>query len=136
MPPPFSKGGRGDFMALPFNRNLKSFARELRKNMTDAERALWSKLRRKQLNGLIFYRQRNIGNYIVDFYCPAAKLIVELDGGQHYSVEGRAKDVTRDQYLVNLGLNVLRFSDLDVLKNMDGVLSVLYEHTKIPPAPL
>ena len=123
-------------MALPFNRNLKSFARELRKNMTDAERFLWSKLRRKQLNGLIFYRQKNIGNYIVDFYCPAAKLIVELDGGQHYSVEGRAKDVTRDQYLVNLGLNVLRFSDLDVLKNMDGVLSLLYEHTKIPPAPL
>jgi very-short-patch-repair endonuclease len=123
-------------MVLPFNRNLKSFARGLRKNMTDAERVLWSKLRRKQLNGLIFYRQRNIGNYIVDFYCPAAKLIVELDGGQHYSVEGRAKDVTRDQYLVNLGLNVLRFSDLDVLKNMDGVLSVLYEHTKIPPAPL
>jgi len=91
-------------------------------------------LRRKQLNGLIFYRQRNIGNYIVDFYCPAAKLIVELDGGQHYSVEGRAKDKTRDEYLVNLGLNVLRFCDLDVLKNMDGVLSALYEHTKIPPA--
>ncbi|SPF40524.1 conserved hypothetical protein [Syntrophobacter sp. SbD1] len=123
-------------MVLRFNRNLKPFARELRKNMTDAEQALWSKLRRKQLNGLIFYRQRNIGNYIVDFYCPAAKLIVELDGGQHYSVEGRAKDKTRDEYLVNLGLNVLRFSDLDILKNMDGVLSVLYEHTKIPPAPL
>jgi len=123
-------------MALPFNRNLKSFARALRKNMTDAEHALWSKLRRKQLNDLIFYRQRNIGNYIVDFYCPAAKLIVELDGGRHYSVEGRAKDDIRDAYMVNLGLNVLRFSDLDVLKHMDGVLSVLYEHTKIPPPPL
>ena len=122
-------------MALPFNRNLKPFARGLRKNMTDAEQALWSKLRRKQLNGLIFYRQKNIGNYIVDFYCPAAKLIIELDGGQHYSVEGRAKDKKRDEYLVNLGLNVLRFSDPDVLKNMDGVLSALYEHTKIPPEP-
>ena len=122
-------------MALPINRNLKSFARALRKNMTDAEHALWSKLRRKQLNDLIFYRQRNIGNYIVDFYCPAAKLIVELDGGRHYSVEGRAKDDIRDAYMVNLCLNVLRFSDLDVLKHMDGVLSVLYEHTKIPPTP-
>jgi very-short-patch-repair endonuclease len=123
-------------MVLPFNRNLKAFAGELRRNMTDAERTLWSKLRRKQLNGLIFYRQKNIGNYIVDFYCPAAKLVVELDGGRHYSGEGRAKDEIRDEYLVNLGLNVLRFSDLDVLKNMDGVLSLLYEHTKIPPAPL
>jgi very-short-patch-repair endonuclease len=117
---------------LPFNRNLKYFARELRKNMTDAERALWSKLRRKQLNGHTFYRQKNIGNYIVDFYCPGAKLVVELDGGQHYTVEGRVKDDIRDDYLIALGLNVLRFSDLDVLKNMDGVLSVLFEHTKSP----
>ncbi len=104
--------------------------------MTDAERALWSKLRRKQLNGRIFYRQKNIGNFIVDFYCPAAKLIVELDGGQHYSAEGRAKDETRDQCLAKVGLKVIRFSDLDILKNMDGVLHVLYEHCKIPPSSL
>jgi very-short-patch-repair endonuclease len=121
---------------LPFNKNLKPLARQLRKNMTDAERALWARLRRKQLNGRIFYRQKNIGSYIVDFYCPAAKLIVELDGGQHYSAEGRVKDEIRDQYLAKVGLKVIRFSDLDVLKNMDGVLQVLYEHCKIPPAPL
>ena len=121
---------------FPFNKNLKPFARELRKNMTDAERALWSKLRRKQINGRIFYRQKNIGNYIVDFFCPGLKLVVDLDGGQHYTVEGRAKDSSRDKYLVNLGLKVLRFSDRDVLKDMEGVLTVLYEHTKIPPAPL
>jgi very-short-patch-repair endonuclease len=120
---------------LPFSRNLKPFARELRKNMTEAERALWSKLRRKQLNGRIFYRQKNIGNYIVDFYCPGAKLIVELDGGQHYSETGKAKDEIRDEYLANLGLRVLRFSDLDVLKDMDGVLAVLYENTKSPLPP-
>ena len=104
--------------------------------MTDAERALWSNLRRKQLNDRIFYRQKNIGSYIVDFYCPSAKLIIELDGGQHYSAKGREKDEARDKFLVNLGFKVLRFSDLDVLKDMDGVLAVLYEHTKIPPAPL
>ncbi len=121
---------------LPFNKNLKPLARQLRKNMTDAERTLWSRLRRKQLNGRIFYRQKNIGSYIVDFYCPVAKLIVELDGGQHYSAEGRVKDEIRDQYLAKVGLKVIRFSDLDVLKNMDGVLQVLYEHSKIPPAPL
>ena len=121
---------------LPFNKNLKPLARQLRKNMTDAERALWSKLRRKQLNGLIFYRQKNIGSFIVDFYCPAVKLIIELDGGQHYSAQGRVKDEARDQYLAKVGLKVIRFSDLDVLKNMDGVLQVLSERCKIPPAPL
>ncbi|SPF35268.1 conserved hypothetical protein [Syntrophobacter sp. SbD1] len=92
-------------------------------------------MRRKQLNGQIFYRQKNIGNYIVDFYCHAAKLVIELDGGQHYSADGRAKDEIRDKFMIDLGLKVFRFSDLDVLKNMDGVLSVLYKHT-IPPAPL
>jgi very-short-patch-repair endonuclease len=120
---------------LPCNKDLKPLARQLRKNMTDAERALWAKLRRKQLNGCIFYRQKTIGNYIVDFFCPAERLIVELDGGQHYSEEGRAKDEARSRYLIGLGLKVMRFSDLDVLKNIDGVLQVLYEYCKIPPAP-
>jgi very-short-patch-repair endonuclease len=64
------------------------------------------------------------------------KLIIELDGGQHYSAEGKLKDMARDQYLAKIGLKVIRFSDLEVLKNMDGVLQVLYEHCKIPPAPL
>jgi very-short-patch-repair endonuclease len=66
---------------LPFNKRLKILARELRKNMTDAGKLLWSKIRRKQLKGYQFYRQKNIGDYIVDFYCPAGKLIVEVDGG-------------------------------------------------------
>jgi very-short-patch-repair endonuclease len=117
---------------LPFNKNLKPLARELRKNMTDAERVLWTRLRRKQLSGCIFYRQKNIGNYIVDFYCPAVRLIIELDGGQHYSAEGKVKDETRDQYLAKQGLKVMRFSDLDVLKNIDGVLQVLYDYCKNP----
>jgi len=80
---------------LPFNKKLKNLARELRKNMTNAERLLWSKIRRKQLNGYQFYRQKNIGNYIVDFYCPSAKLIIEIDGGQHFSKEGFEKDRIR-----------------------------------------
>lgn len=121
---------------LPFNKDLKHFARELRKNMTDAERTLWSKIRRKQMNGHIFYRQRNIGNYIVDFYCPAAKLVIGLDGGQHYTEEGKAKDAIRDGYLSGLGLKILRVSDGDVFKNLAGVLQAIYENTRIPPAPL
>ncbi|MDR3569923.1 MAG: DUF559 domain-containing protein [Syntrophobacteraceae bacterium] len=120
---------------LPYSNSLKPFARELRKRMTDAEQALWSKVRRKQLNGRVFYPQKAIGSYIVDFYCPSVKLVVELDGGQHYTDEGRVKDQIGDKVLANLGLSVLRFSDLDILKNMDGVLSVLYEQTRNPPSP-
>jgi len=91
--------------------------------MTDAERLLWSRVRRKQLNDRQFYRQKTIGNYIVDFYCPSAKLVVEVDGGQHYTEDGKAKDKKRSQYLQDLGFTVLRFSNIDVLKNIDGVVA-------------
>jgi very-short-patch-repair endonuclease len=113
---------------LPYNKRLKELSRELRKNMTDAEKLIWSRIRRKQLKGYQFYRQKNIGNYIVDFYCPAAKLIVEIDGGQHYSKEGTEKDKVRDNYVSRLGFTVLRFSDREVLKNINGVLERIYEH--------
>jgi len=113
---------------LPFNKNLKNLARALRKKLTDAERNLWAKIRVKQLKNKQFYRQKNIGNYIVDFYCPAAKMIIELDGGQHYSDEGKKRDEIRDNYLKHLGFRVLRFSDREVLKNIEGVLERIYEH--------
>jgi very-short-patch-repair endonuclease len=113
---------------IPYNKNLKYLARELRKNMTDAERLLWSKVRMKQLNSYQFYRQKNVGNYIVDFYCPAGKLIIELDGSQHYTEEGKKKDEIRDQYLDSLGFTVLRFSDREVLKNLEGVIEKIHDH--------
>jgi very-short-patch-repair endonuclease len=113
---------------IPYNKQLKYLARELRKNMTDAERLLWSKVRKKQLNSYQFYRQKNVGNYIVDFYCPAGKLIIELDGGQHYTKEGMKKDDIRDRYLDSLGFTVLRFSDREVLKNLEGVIEKIYDH--------
>ena len=113
---------------LPYNKNLKQLARELRKNVTEAEKLLWSKIRKKQFHGLQCYRQKNIGNYIVDFYCPAVKLIIELDGSQHYSQEGIKKDNIRDNYLENLGFTVVRFTDREVLKNIEGVLEVLQRH--------
>ena len=68
------------------------------------------------------------GNYIVDFYCPAAKLIVEVDGGQHYISADNQKDKVRDQYLDNLGFKVLRFSNRDIFKNIDGVLQKIYDY--------
>jgi len=89
--------------------------------MTDAENMLWAKLRRKQLKGLPFYREKIIGKFIVDFYCPKANLVIELDGGQHYSESGQAKDRARDDALREMGIKVLRFSDGEVLENMDGV---------------
>jgi very-short-patch-repair endonuclease len=118
---------------LPFNKKLKGLARELRTRMTDAELVLWGKIRKKELKGFQFYRQKNIGNYIVDFYCPAAQLVIELDGGQHYSEVGMEKDKIRENYLASLGFTVLRFSDRDVLKNMDGVLQRIWEHLENPP---
>ena len=113
---------------LPYNKKLKSPSRELRARMTDAEIALWAKLRRKQLHNLQFYRQKPLGQFIVDFYCPAARLVIELDGGQHYTEEGSARDRRRDAALNDMGLRVLRFSNLDVLGNMDGVLAEIVRH--------
>ena len=107
---------------LSYDKQLKKLSQHLRKNMTDAENILWSKLRRKQLKGLHFYRQKIIGKYIVDFYCPKANLVIELDGGQHYSETRKAKDKTRDDVLIEMGMNILRFSDREVFENMDGVM--------------
>ncbi len=115
----------------PYNRNLKQPSRELRKNMTDAERLLWSRVRRKQIKGAQFYRQKPLGNYIVDFYCPAANLVVEVDGGQHYTEEGQTKDRQRDDYLASLDLKVLRVSNLDVLKEIDAMLQVIWENVEV-----
>ena len=127
--PPFFKGGSGGIKnMLPRNRKLKQSARELRKNLTDAERKLWSKIRRKQLDGFLFYRQKVIGNYIVDFYCHQAGLVIEVDGGQHFTDEGVEKDKSRDVYLADLGLRMIRFNNLDVLKNCENVLQVILEY--------
>ena len=112
---------------LPYNSKLKEPARKLRKNMTDAERKLWSKIRKKQLKGYQFLRQRPIGPYIVDFYCPKAKLVIEVDGGQHFTSEGREADLSRDAYLSGLGLRVKRYNNHEVLTNIDGVMSDLYQ---------
>jgi very-short-patch-repair endonuclease len=121
---------------LSYNNKLKKYSRELRKNMTEAEKLLWSRIRRKQLKNCQFYRQKIMGNYIVDFYCPKANLIIELDGGQHYSDEGMKKDKSRDAYMKNLRLRVLRFSDKDVFENLNGILEKIWENLNPPNPPL
>lgn len=113
---------------LIYNKNLRQLSRQLRKGMTDAESLLWSKIRSKQLKRRQFYRQKIIGNYIADFYCPKSDLIIELDGGQHYTKEGKEKDVIRDNYMESLGLRVLRFSDKEIFENLNGVLETIWSY--------
>ena len=111
---------------LNYNKGLKTFSKQLRINTTDAERRLWSRIRGKQLKEYQFYRQKTIGDYIVDFYCPKARLVIELDGGQHYSAEGKERDGMRDHYMAKVGIAVLRFSDKEVFNNLEGVLEQIW----------
>jgi very-short-patch-repair endonuclease len=111
----------------PYQKSLKKHARVLRSTMTDAEQTLWSRLRRKQVCGLPFYRQKPLLSYIVDFYSPRAKLVIELDGGQHLDPEYMEMDRKRDRALSALGLRVMRFTNLQVLQEMDGVMAMIYQ---------
>ena len=104
---------------------LQAPARLLRKNMTAAEQVLWQRVRRKQIGGVQFYRQKPLLSYVVDFYCPAAKLVVELDGSQHFEQEHQSKDRLRDEALVRLGLQVLRFDNWQILLETEAVLAVI-----------
>ena len=104
---------------------LRSNARALRKNSTDAERILWSELRDHRLNGASFRRQVPIANYIADFVCHAAKLVIELDGGQHFSDGHEAADARRSATIEAKGFHVLRFSNHDVMTNRAAVLEVI-----------
>ena len=105
-----------------------AFATTLRNNATDAERALWKLLRGDAINGLRFRRQLPIGTYIVDFVCFEARVIVEVDGGQHI---GSGQDAQRDAWLKSEGFAVLRFWNNDVLQNIEGVRQVISEGTKL-----
>jgi very-short-patch-repair endonuclease len=102
-------------------------ARRLRREMTDAERKVWSLLRHNQL-GVHFKRQAPIGPYISDFLCMKARIVVELDGNQHYTQKGILKDKKRDAYLEKLGLTVLHYSDYDALTSTSEVIDDIYEH--------
>ena len=104
---------------------LRSNARALRKNSTDAERILWSELRDHRLNGASFRRQVPIATYIADFVCHAAKLVIELDGGQHFSDTQEAADIRRSAIIKAKGFRVLRFSNHDVMTNRAGVLETI-----------
>ena len=104
-------------------------ARRLRKNLTDAEKRLWARLRFKQLDGFRFRRQQPIGPFVVDFFCPQVKLIIEIDGGQHAA--DLERDERRTRWLEARGYRVIRFWNNDVLGNTDGVLVAIQQ--ALPP---
>ena len=135
--PSLQKRGRGRFAVLPYNTNLKQASQKLRREMTDAERRLWSRLRAKQILGVQFYRQKPVGNYIVDFYAPAANLVVEVDGSQHFKADNKKRDQMRTAVLERFGLTVLRFDNAQVMAQLDDVVAEVYRvvTTKIPPNP-
>ena len=101
------------------NRKTKLFSQELRKNATKEENILWYQYLRK--HPIQFRRQCVFGQYIVDFYCSKARLVIELDGSQHYETTGMEHDAQRTQYLESLGLKVLRFSNADVNQHLRGI---------------
>ena len=104
---------------MQHNSKLTPRAQQLRKAMTKEERRLWYEYLHNY--PYRFRRQVTFGNYILDFYCAAAKLAIELDGSQHYAPEGQQYDGKREAYLNSIGIHVLRFSNLDVLQNLRGV---------------
>jgi len=99
--------------------------RALRRNATEAERALWFHLRTKRLAGFRFRRQHPCGPYVLDFYCPARRLAVELDGGQHLDTALKAQDDQRTVFLRRQGIDVLRFAKDAVLREIDQVLHTI-----------
>jgi len=124
---------------IPYNPKLKELSRQLRKNSTLAEVLLWNQIKKKQIKGYRFLRQKPINNYIVDFFCYELMLAVEIDGETHnFKAQ---KDKIRQNRLESLGIKVLRFLDIDGKRNMDGVLRNLYswieqleKNTPLPPS--
>ncbi|MCB4791521.1 MAG: endonuclease domain-containing protein [Elusimicrobia bacterium] len=111
-------------------RNNIERSRHLRKNQTEGEMKLWSVLRNRSLEGAKFRRQFSVGRYILDFYSPEYKLAIEADGGQHYDEINKKRDERRGKELDQIGIRVLRFSNTDILNNIDGVCKVIIENIK------
>jgi len=111
-----------------FNKtDVKEKHRALRKRMPPAEVILWSKLRSKGLNGCKFRRQYSIGSYIVDFYCPQIKLVIEVDGDSHFVDGADSYDRNRQAIIESLGISFLRFTNRDVYERLEGVINTILE---------
>ena len=116
-------------MDFKHNKNLVPFAKRLRREMTKEERHLWYDFLKDY--PVKIYRQKIVGNYILDFYCEKAKLAIELDGSQHYEDAGQEYDKKRTMYLNELGIEVFRVSNLDVNRNFRGVCDAIHIHLSV-----
>lgn len=115
-----------------YNDQLQKFRRrQLRKNPTEAERILWQELRGKKIGGVRFHRQYSVGPYILDFFCPTARLAIELDGDQHK--DAKEYDIERDVFLKEKGITTIRFWNDEVLKNLPAVLKKITEVQRSTP---
>jgi very-short-patch-repair endonuclease len=110
---------------LFYNKNLKQTARKLRSNTTNTENILWRYIRKKQIYDIQFYRQKVIGNYIVDFFAPSINLVIEVDGGYHNFLEQRYQDQERDAYFNVLGVFVLRLSNQQIEDEIDNAIQII-----------
>lgn len=116
----------------------RSLRKMLRSVRPFPERVLWQRLKQRQLAGVKFRRQASVGRYVVDFYAPQKKLIIEIDGAGHMRASAQTYDQERDAFLSSLGLRVIRFTNVDILENMEGVIEVILaslDHRTPPPAP-
>ena len=124
---------------IPYNPKLKDFAKELRNNSTKSEIILWLKLKGKQMYGYDFHRQKPIDNYILDFFCYELMLGIEVDSYSHEFLEVFNKDGLKEKRMNELGISVLRFSDFQVLNDMENVLRAIEfyieEYEKHTPNP-
>ena len=118
-----SKRQTEKYMSLPYNPSLVGLAKELRKAGVLSEVLLWKALKRKQINGWDFDRQKIIGDYIVDFFCANNGLVIEID--EENPIHEQEYYQKRDEFLKEYGLTVIRISDMDVKRNLEGVLSVI-----------
>lgn len=128
--PPLVGGGRGRGKIKQMKKQLTSLAKSLRQNQTQHERKLWNLLKAKKFYNYKFRRQYPIGKYIVDFCCPKANLIIELDGGHHNKSNAIERDEKRDKFLKNEKFAVLRIWNNEIEKNLDGVYQKILEHLK------
>jgi very-short-patch-repair endonuclease len=129
------KGGDSLIMVKIFNKNtVKDKRKSLRKQMPPAEVALWQVLRNKQANGHKFRRQYSVDRYILDFYCPSAKLAIEIDGDSHFNESAAQADKIRQKSIEELGIRFLRFTNLDIYENLDGVFETILKHLPLLPS--
>ena len=117
-------------MRKPFHNlgSLKQRRRSLRAQLMPAEALLWKHLQHSQLESRKFRRQHSAGPYVLDFYCPAERIAIELDGAAHDHERAQANDRQRDEFLANAGIHVLRFENEQVMKNLEGVLFEIRRH--------